>query len=66
MLSKCVAAQHLITLREITPSSSSFSSSNEATRCEQCDITFTNLQDKEEHRKWSIKKEKTYLSKVTC
>jgi hypothetical protein len=34
-----------------TPSSSSSSSSNEAVTYEQCGITFTNLQDKEEHIK---------------
>jgi len=37
------------------------SSSNEAIRCEECGITFTNLQDKEEHMKLEHKEEKDIL-----
>ncbi|HEU4824609.1 MAG TPA: hypothetical protein VFS97_14390 [Nitrososphaeraceae archaeon] len=38
--------------------SSSSSSSNEPIKCEQCGITFTTLQDKEEHMKLEHKEGK--------
>jgi hypothetical protein len=47
-----------------TPSSLSSFSSKESIRCEQCDLTFTNLQYKEEHVK--LEQSITSLTEIKC